>query len=92
MRQCPQCKGTVATEYCLLCGEQVWREDLKRWESGQIDLAAEGRRARRILDRMVARNPHIAHELRSPAVGGKGGPPPNAGDLVGAINAGFGRR
>jgi hypothetical protein len=90
-RECPQCKATVASQFCSLCGEQVWSEYLKQWERGGINLVAEGQRARKILDRMIAQVPRLAEDLRSPAVGGAGLPPPRGTDLVQALNDGFGR-
>lgn len=88
-RQCAECKIEVTTEYCPRCGEQIVSEYLRRWERGEVDLSAEGRRAKGILDKMIAASPRLAVYLypSRPDLH----PPGTSADLVAAINRGFGQ-
>ncbi len=48
-RDCPKCKAKVSTAFCALCGAPVYDEILRKWEAGEIDLAAESAKAACIL-------------------------------------------
>lgn len=89
-RKCADCKIEVVDhEFCPKCGEQIVSEYLRRWERGEVDLRAEGHRAKGILEAMMRASPRLAVSLypQHPHVHPAGTPP----DLVATINRSFGR-
>ena len=63
-RRCPnrECRASVSTDWCPMCGTQVSSEKLRQFERGEIDLEAESQRAMAELEKLYQARPDLAPE------------------------------
>lgn len=61
-RTCPKCSTEVSTDYCSVCGYNVYDETVRRWEDGDVDWEAESEMAAAIMQRFYEVRPDLAPE------------------------------
>lgn len=84
-RECDHCKIEASVPFCPTCGRELDCDELRRWETGEVDLDAEERQVGAKLARMLAGNQELDRALFEDDLDGL-----RVKGLAGSLNTGFG--